>query len=177
MRPNTVTRKRQTRLKRGRYGWYIDGDLCSDKMAELHGAIVGAATQEDRLRLARQILRINPGHIEALTMMGFYAPTQEEKIAYMRQAVEIGNEAWAPGLTGEIQVKWWWELGTRPYIRAIRAYGMALREAGFTEGADRCQATLKEMHERGGEPDAIAYFVRDGAVVEETGIAIGPGIR
>jgi len=72
MRPHTVTRKRQTRLKRDQYGWYIDGDLCSDKMADLHSAIVGAATREDRLRLARRILRINPGHIEALTMMGFY---------------------------------------------------------------------------------------------------------
>jgi hypothetical protein len=88
-------------------------------------------------------------NIGELTIVGYCCDSLPERLVIPRQAVLIGTRVWAKALSGEIEVHWWKELGTRNYMRAIATYAATLREAGIHADADRCFARSNWM-ERGG---------------------------
>ncbi|HLZ66714.1 MAG TPA: hypothetical protein VKQ29_10825 [Aliidongia sp.] len=84
-------------------------------------------------------------NIEAYTVLAEHAQSVGERVALLREAVRIGNRLWAPVLEGSETVDWWRDLGTRPFMRAILAYGQALAEMDMPEHAEQCFKALLVM--------------------------------
>jgi len=95
-----------------------------------------APTKRERVRLAKQAIKISPDCADAYSLLASEtASTSEEEIALLQQAVAAGERAL--GLQGleEYRGDFWGVLETRPYMRARADLADALWEAGRQEEA------------------------------------------
>jgi hypothetical protein len=103
------------------------------------------AEPKEQTRWARMVLAYDRENIDALIVLAEHAGSIAESIALLREAVRIGNNVWGPALKGNVDVEWWWHSGTRPFMRAIMAYGNALAETGLPDQAALCYKALLSM--------------------------------
>jgi hypothetical protein len=73
------------------------------------------------------------------------AASTGEALALLREAVRIGQHVWSEALSGKERIEWWYMTGTRPFMRAIMAYGNTLATAGQPDQAALCFEALIEM--------------------------------
>ena len=119
------------KLERTPAGPYPAADL-DPQIADLLDELADREGPE-QAACARNILARDPENVEALAVLSEHAECPAEALALLREAVRVGRALWE----GE-DVTWWWNPGTRPYMRAILAYGEALAAAGQTQQAALC---------------------------------------
>lgn len=89
-----------------------------------------------RVALARTALEISPLCADAYVLLAEEAArSQEEALAYFKQAVEVGAEALGPGAFKEYAGHFWGFVETRPYMRARAGLAEALWVTGKREEA------------------------------------------
>src|SRR4051794_10657305 len=88
----------------------------------------------DQVVLATRALRHDPGCIEAHLMLAAHSKDAETRFRHLRAAVGTGDALWAP-VARDMgrEMTWWGFAGTRPYMRAVQALGLAHLEAGEIE--------------------------------------------
>ena len=94
-----------------------------------------AETPAKRNKLAKKALELDPKCIDAYNLLSFGSAKPSDKIALLRQAVEVGDEIWKPYLNDD-EMEWWGFMGTRPYLRAMHNLGLALEDADKTSEAE-----------------------------------------
>lgn len=129
---------------------------------------MGEARPKDQPRQARAVLERDPENIEARIMLAHHAPSPYEALALLRDAVNIGNQLWAPVWNGAIEVPWWEHPPTRPYMTAIFHLGMVTADIGQIGTARRCFRGLISMCpsdplEAAKELEALAIYADDQA--------------
>ena len=98
---------------------------------------------KQRIALAREALEISPLCADAYVLLAEEAArSQEDALAYYKQAVEVGAEALGPNAFQEYAGHFWGFLETRPYMRAR----VGLAEALWVTGKrDEAIKHFKEM--------------------------------
>ena len=134
----------KARLKGSACGPYVASDL-ADHVADLVDDMFDAEGKTAQVKAARMVLAYDRENIDAHLVLAEHAGSMAESIALLREAVRIGNHVWAPTLKGSQRVEWWGEPGTRPFMRAIMAYGQALADHGQPDQAKLCFKALLKM--------------------------------
>jgi hypothetical protein len=101
----------------------------------------------DRVLLASRALRHDPGCIDAHLLLAACAPSEARRLRHLEIAVRTGEGLWKPyaASMGD-DMCWWGFFGTRPYMRAIHALGLAYLEVGKEDRARRCFERLLRMN-------------------------------
>lgn len=128
MTPIDLPPRKYGHLSHNMFGWYVKADMADDQVVEWWSEALEANHNKERqLKLAHVILDRCPEHIGALTIVGYCCDSLPERLVILRQAVLIGTRVWAKALSGDIEVRWWEELGTRNYASDCRLRGRAAR--------------------------------------------------
>jgi hypothetical protein len=72
--------------------------------------------------------------------------TGAERLDLLHRAVELGMQLWAAELAGVRPVCWWEDGSTRPFMRAIMAYGRLLADQDEPVKAALCYKALLAIH-------------------------------
>lgn len=99
---------------------------------------------ERQFKLAQQAVELDPDAIDGYVAMAEALANPEDQIPLLEMAVSIGEDIFGEQLKSEPESVNWYELGCRPFIRALNNLGLALREVGRLEEAAKMLArTLK----------------------------------
>lgn len=103
-------------------------------------------------------IRADPGCIEAHVFMGTQLRDEAVAIRHLEHAVAFGEALWEPAAAAEgYGMVWWGCVATRPYMRAVHALGLALREADRENEARVCFERLLDMNPN--DNQGIRYLV------------------
>ncbi|TPG44277.1 hypothetical protein EAH89_27400 [Roseomonas nepalensis] len=105
------------------------------------------ATSFDRLVLATRAIRHDPGCIDARLVLAEHSGDLSTRLRHLEAAVAAGEWLW--GSVAERvdhDLCWWGDVGTRPYMRAVQALGVALCEAGYPDESRACFERLLIMN-------------------------------
>jgi len=127
----------------------MDRDVLADLLD-----IMDTAEGREQVDAARDVLKLDAANLEAYVVLAGHAETTAEALALLREAIRIGNRRWAPGDEAD-DVAWWRDAETRPFMRAILAYGNVLAEAGLRDEAADCFRALRDMRWDGGVPFSL----------------------
>lgn len=94
-----------------------------------------------RVFLANRALRRDPGFIQAHLLLAGCEARGDVVTAHVNKAVETGRQLWSPTAARDPDLTWWWDTGTRPYMRALAAKADIWAEMGdrWTASAIRGQ--------------------------------------
>jgi hypothetical protein len=134
----------QAKLRASFGGPYVANDL-ADHIADLVDQMSEEQDKGKRQNLARMVLAYDRENIDAYLVLADAAASTGEALALLREAVRIGKHVWAETLYGKDIIQWWDMTGTRPFMRAIMAYGNALVGASQPDQAALCFETLIKM--------------------------------
>lgn len=102
-----------------------------------------AESSRDRIRLAREALKISPDCADAYVILGDdLAQTPEEALDFYEQGIAAGQRALGDDYFAEFAGEFWHMLESRPYMRALAGKSQALQAMGRTGDAI---AVLQEM--------------------------------
>ena len=104
-----------------------------------------ASTWEQRIRLARQALDLDPENVDALLMIVNVTDIEgDDKIEALRTVVAAGAHRLGKKAFKELVPHFWGFIETRPYMRARAQLAIALRDAGrLDEAASEFNEMLK----------------------------------
>lgn len=113
---------------------------------------------KQRVALAREALDISPLCADAYVLLAKEAArSQEEALAYYKQAVEVGAEALGPAAFQEYAGHFWGFVETRPYMRARTGLGEALWVTGEKDAAIQNFREMLELNP--GDNQGIRYVL------------------
>lgn len=111
----------------------------------------------ERLLLAMQAVRLDPGCIDARLVLAEYSRDIPTRLGHLEAAVWAGEWLWSSAAEDDRDMSWWWDVGTRPYMRAIHALGLAYRDAGRELESQACFNRLLAMAPD--DPQGIRHLV------------------
>jgi tetratricopeptide (TPR) repeat protein len=107
-----------------------------------------ASTWEQRLRLVRQALELDPENVDALLMVSEAADLEgAERIEALRGVVAAGAKRLGKKAFKELVPHFWGCIETRPYMRARERLASALRETGRLDEAAAEYAEMLALNE------------------------------
>ena len=113
---------------------------------------------KQRVALAREALEISPLCADAYVLLAEEAAkSQEEALAYYKQAVEVGAEALGPNAFQEYAGHFWGFLETRPYMRARAGLAEALWVTGKRDDSIEHFKEMLELNP--GDNQGIRYIL------------------
>lgn len=113
---------------------------------------------KQRIALAREALEISALCADAYVLLAEEAArSQEDALAYYKQAVEVGAEALGPNAFQEYAGHFWGFLETRPYMRARVGLAEALWVTGKREEAIKHFKEMLELNP--GDNQGIRYIL------------------
>lgn len=89
-----------------------------------------APTPAKRAAYARKALAIDPDAIDAYVALALSMETLAEQIALLREGVRIGAQRWAAEIKRPSKARFWSDIDTRPYMRALHNLALALWQRG-----------------------------------------------
>jgi len=108
----------------------MTNEEAAERVEDLIEQAWDAPTPEDRADLAREALLTDPNAIDAYVVLATCVPTPTENIALLREAVRVGNDAWADALERRESDFFWSDIRTRPFMRAMQSLALALWKQG-----------------------------------------------
>lgn len=125
----------------------------------------------DRLVLATRAIRHDPGCIEARIELAEHARDIPTRLRHLEAAVTAGEWLWSAAAEDDADLTWWEDVGTRPYMRALHALGLAYREAGRLHESLACFTRLLVMNP--GDQQGIRFLLD----TPDEGRTISPRLR
>ena len=83
-----------------------------------------------KVLLARQALALFPDCADAYVILAEQAGDREAELGYWRAGVEAGERTLGPGRLRDPDTRFWSDIGTRPYMRALAGLAMACANRG-----------------------------------------------
>lgn len=109
-----------------------------DKLVESQG--------DEQLRIAEQIVELDPGCTRARLVLAKNADTAADRVFHLEWAVQAGEALWA-GIAKEFpNLDWYAQVQTRNYLRAVAQLGDAYVEIGETDRAKACYTRCLAMN-------------------------------
>ena len=106
------------------------------------------AIEVDDKALARanalHALSLSPAALDAWVILAHLTETPSVRIALLREAVGQGKQILAEALKAYRQTEFWFEIGTRPYMRAVHYLAVELWDRNL--GHDRTEAVNNVRH-------------------------------
>lgn len=125
-----------------------------------------------RCRFARHLLDRNPDSLTGRIILASHAESAVETEALLRDAVRIGLQLWQRELDGELEVRWFDDPATRPFMAAVSAYGSTLARRGLHGAAAECADFLLVLDP--GDRMQVGRFVQlSGAGEHSSGVRPG----
>src|SRR5687767_5161137 len=117
----------------------------SAKAQELYYAAMEAATDEREFELLQEVLKLDPGNIDALLgVLRHRWVALEDEIELLRKIVVLAERRLGPDAFKELTGAFWGFHETRPYMRARNQLAETLRSAGrLAEAIAEWEAMLK----------------------------------
>lgn len=110
--------------------------LPSEKAQDLLYDAMEAATVEEEFELLQKVLKLDPGHIDALLVMLTHCPlVQDDEIEVLYKIVELAAKRLGPKAFEEFAGAFWGFHETRPYMRARSQLATSLQDAGRIDEA------------------------------------------
>lgn len=112
---------------------------------------------KDAERLFNAVLEFDPSHADAMVQLAFLAARRRQSI----RALRLSKRALVASQKNVSQTRreprWWFEKGTRPYLRSLRAHGLVLFQLGrLREAIASFQEVLRlDPHDHLG----VGYFL------------------
>lgn len=153
---------------------------------------LGAATEFEANRLARQALELDPDCVDALYIQAVNSVKSiEKKIERLSAIIKKVEDKWGPEFLAETEGRFWGDFITRPYMRVREQLVVLLHYQGsLPEAADACRvmlrlnpndnqgireillATLLEMHDHAEALELTESYDRDCCAIFEYGRAL-----
>ena len=148
MRPNNPDRNATTAKLSANGRWVVSpADRFVEAMEDADGS--------NRLVLATRAIRRDPGCVEARLVLADASRDRETRLRHLQVAVDAGDALWSSRTADDLA--WWYASGTRPYMRAIAALGLAHRDDGREDQALACFHRLLKMNPN--DPQGIRHLV------------------
>ncbi len=100
----------------------------------------------EQLRIAEQIVELDPGCTRARLVLAKNANTAADRVFHLEWAVQAGEALWARIADEFPNLDWYAQVQTRHYLRAVAQLGDAYVEIGDTDGAKACYTRCLAMN-------------------------------
>jgi tetratricopeptide (TPR) repeat protein len=126
-------------------------------------AAYGAFRRAQRVRYAREALRRNPQLSDALLFIGQEADlTLLERVMYMRESLRLAEKALPSEALQQKDYPFWYDVDTRPYLRALYAVGRESYYASDPQTAIEVYSQLLELNpndNQGVRYELVSYLI------------------
>ena len=118
----------------------------ADVLADALDAAWDAKTDAARAKAARKVLALDPDALDGYVILHYALTTEAEKLALLFEAVRRGRRLWAAAIKRPSAHDFWYDMDTRPFMRALHLLALHLWTAGDHDQAIREAEALLRLN-------------------------------